>query len=509
MVSSCIAYGCTNRSKSGSGRSFFRFPLKKPELLAKWVQAIHRKNWSPNNHSRICSDHFDPSCLVKKPGKIGLILTENAVPSIFQAFPKHLQAKPKKERQLPKKRKLTDSLPLSSPSPSNVAFDHAYASKADVASKAKVSANQVAHLKQKVKALKQRVRRCDVRIRNLSALLSVLQKQKLVTNEQHDMLENNFSGVGKKLFQDQIQNAKSTHGYRYSTETKQFALTLHYYSPRAYNFVRRIFKLPHASNICKWNGSIDCEPGFLRNVIDFLGKQAKTDQTLQDCVLIVDAMAIRKGTWFDPKKGTYIYVGQVDYGGALLEEEDTLATEVLVFLLCGVSGHWKRPVAYFLQMKNSAEVLAHLTKDCVRLLQVSGLNVIALVFDGTYANQNTAKILGCKVSMECKKTWFTIPQNPSSRVHIIFDVCHMLKLVQNMFGDMGTLQVDEKGVTQPIRWKYIDALNDVQENLGLSMANKLASSLGEKQDESKTCGTNFKCICCNSNRLPKRGNQNS
>ena len=43
-----------------------------------------------------------------------------------------------------------------------------------------------------------------------------------------------------------------------------------------------------------------------------------------------------------------------------------------------------------------------------------------------------------------------------------------------MFGDMGTLQVDEKGVTQPIHWKYIDALNDVQENLGLSMANKLA-----------------------------------
>ena len=76
--------------------------------------------------------------------------------------------------------------------------------------------------------------------------------------------------------------------------------------------------------------------------------------------------------------------------------------------------------------------------------------------------------------MECKKTWFTIPQNPSSRAHIIFDVCHMLKLVRNMFGDMGTLQVDEKGVTQPICWKYIDALNDVQENLGLSMANKLA-----------------------------------
>ena len=112
-------------------------------------------------------------------------------------FPNICKQSQKKERQLPKKRKLTDSLPLSFPSPSNVAFDHAYASKADVASKAKVSANQVAHLKQKVKALKQRVRRRDVRIRNLSALFNVLQKQKLVTDEQHDMLENNFSGVGK------------------------------------------------------------------------------------------------------------------------------------------------------------------------------------------------------------------------------------------------------------------------------------------------------------------------
>ena len=223
MVSSCVAYGCTNRSKSGSGQSFFRFPQKKPKLLAKWVQTIHRKNWSPNNYSRICSDHFDPSCLVKKPGKIGLILTENAVPSISEAFPKHLQAKPKKERQVPKKRKLTDSLPLSSPS--KIAFGCAYASKADVASKDKVSANQVAQLKQKVKALKQRVERRDFRIRNLAALLSVLQKQKLVTDEQHDMLENNFSGVGKKLFQDQIQNAKSTHGYRYSTETSQCYIT--------------------------------------------------------------------------------------------------------------------------------------------------------------------------------------------------------------------------------------------------------------------------------------------
>ena len=46
---------------------------------------------------------------------------------------------------------------------------------------------------------------------------------------------------------------------------------------------------------------LNCEPGFLTNVIDFLGKQAKTDQTLQDCVLIVDAMA--KGHGLIQRKG--------------------------------------------------------------------------------------------------------------------------------------------------------------------------------------------------------------
>ena len=29
------------------------------------------------------------------------------------------------------------------------------------------------------------------------------------------------------------------------------------------------------------------------------------------------------------------------------------------------------------------------------------------------------------------KTWFQHPQNPSSKVHVIFDVCHVIKLMRN------------------------------------------------------------------------------
>ena len=59
------------------------------------------------------------------------------------------------------------------------------------------------------------------------------------------------------------------------------------------------------------------------------------------------------------------YVGNVDYGTALIEQDDNLATEALVFLLSGVSGHWKFPVAYFLQHKNSGQVLARLSQIIV------------------------------------------------------------------------------------------------------------------------------------------------
>ena len=35
------------------------------------------------------------------------------------------------------------------------------------------------------------------------------------------------------------------------------------------------------------------------------------------------------------------YIGTVDYGTAIPENEDKLATEALVFMVVGMTGHWK------------------------------------------------------------------------------------------------------------------------------------------------------------------------
>ena len=142
--------------------------------------------------------------------------------------------------------------------------------------------------------------------------------------------------------------------------------------------MHQVLLLPHPSCIRSWAASVDCEPGFLCDVISFLGNAAQNNAVLSDVVLIVDPMAIRKGTWWDAKQRAY--VGRVDYGTGMPEADDDLSTEALVFMISGVSGHWKHPIGYFLQNKMSASVQAQLIKDCIGLLSAEKLNVVALVF---------------------------------------------------------------------------------------------------------------------------------
>ena len=69
------------------------------------------------------------------------------------------------------------------------------------------------------------------------------------------------------------------------------------------------------------------------------------------------------------------------------EPEDTEATEALVFMVVGTTGHWKHPIAYVLQKKCSAYVQACLITDCFGLLHSEGINVLTVVFDVTFTNQ--------------------------------------------------------------------------------------------------------------------------
>ncbi|KAM3936790.1 uncharacterized protein RB166_000772 [Leptodactylus fuscus] len=103
MPMTCVAYGCNNHFVKGCGKQFFRFPMKDPDRLSKWVMAIRRKNWKPSASSRICSDHFTENDYMLRPGAMVPRLRLDAVPSIFDGFPNHLKERLERKKILQKK----------------------------------------------------------------------------------------------------------------------------------------------------------------------------------------------------------------------------------------------------------------------------------------------------------------------------------------------------------------------------------------------------------------------
>lgn len=68
-------------SKPAPSLVFFRFPLSKPQLAAKWVQNLGMKNFVPTANTCLCSEHFRPECFRDYNGK--QFLREDAVPTIL------------------------------------------------------------------------------------------------------------------------------------------------------------------------------------------------------------------------------------------------------------------------------------------------------------------------------------------------------------------------------------------------------------------------------------------
>ena len=360
---------------------------------------MQRDKWKPSKHSLLCSTHFKESCFVVRPGKRGQLLKEDAAPTEFP----EINRVSKPEWKLPKKRVLHEPILPASPSKVRkvVQLDHMY----ETDKKTLLQENK--KLRKRIKKLNQKVRRWNQKIENIQQLLHILKAKNLVASEQHLLLRENFGNMAREIFDNQIQavKKKNCHSHCYSDE---FALTLHYYSPKAYDFVCKILALPHPSSIRAWGASVDCSPGFLTNVINMLGSAVEENSWMSEVVLVADAMALHKSAIWDPVAQQY--VGSVNYRTAIPEPPEDLATEALVFMVVGITDHFKHPIAYFLQNKCTVPVQGQLIKDGISLLHGAGLNVLAVVFDGCPTNQSTAKVLGCQMKVSLIKPWFPHPK---------------------------------------------------------------------------------------------------
>lgn len=168
-----------------------------------------------------------------------------------------------------------------------------------------------------------------------------------------DIIEN-FSEWNKNLLNRQIRTIKKLKVSRlYDPELRRFALTLHYYSPRAYNYVRKKLNkcLPHAKTLSKWYTSVNCEPGINSESLTLIKQRVKNSAYKLIGTLMFDEMAIRQQLEY--VSGTIC--GHVDFGNSIETDGTLLAKEVLVFCVVCLNEKWKVPIAYYLMHGLSAE----------------------------------------------------------------------------------------------------------------------------------------------------------
>ncbi|EZA53520.1 THAP domain-containing protein [Ooceraea biroi] len=84
MPNKCCIKNCNNTNDKGY--HLFQFPMKRPDMLQIWMNAI-RRDFIPKKSHVVCSAHFLPSDILQKANASGVVLKHLAVPSIFLEAP--------------------------------------------------------------------------------------------------------------------------------------------------------------------------------------------------------------------------------------------------------------------------------------------------------------------------------------------------------------------------------------------------------------------------------------
>ena len=299
----------------------------------------------------------------------------------------------------------------------------------------------------------------------VAKVLDDLCKEKLIAAETQSLLKT-FEKIPTNLF---VKDSSA-----YTEEQRQFATTVHYYSPKAYEFCRKTLHLPSESTLRRWLSGIDYHPGFSEQVFTSLQKKAVGTDGWQyrSCSVMIDGMSLRKHIDWDQKRQKM--VGFTDLGaGAIDSDSQEEATEVIVVMAVGLTGHWKVALGYFLIAGINAVVQAQLIKTAFVKLHEAGVRGIALVMDGHATNQAMISELGGSLSLTDMKTTFPHPADAAKMVYIFFDACHMLKVLRNALEAMKQLHLPGIGVA---RWEDIVNLHKLQQTEGLRAGNRLTTA---------------------------------
>lgn len=318
-------------------------------------------------------------------------------------------------------------------------------------------------IRKKLYEKEERCERQEQKIQCLKELVTNLQAKNLISQKTANLMEERFSDVSHELFRRMF----SGKNIEYSDTLKSFSLTLYFYSPCAYEYVRNALDLalPHPNTLRSWYNSVDGNPGFTSEAFSAISERTKYLNSNVYVCLTFDEMAIKKRLDWDGNQ----FIGYVNRGFGVQNNDLEEAKEALVLLVVGINTNWKIPIAYFLVNGMSSDEKLGVVQNALRLLHQVNVKCVGLTFDGLQCNLSLASKLGAKLDINIMQPYFLHPST-SEKVFILLDACHMIKLVRNLFSDLKVL-MDVHG--NVIKWEHIEELEKLQCEEGLVLANRL------------------------------------
>jgi len=220
---------------------------------------------------------------------------------------------------------------------------------------------------------------------------------------------------------------KNPHGYRYSNEVKQLALTIYFFGPRAYAFLKTIFQLSSIRTLRRVTEKYEIVSGLNDILFEYLTFKANnlSDES-KDCVLCIDEMAIKSNLYYNISKDLIVgfneTYNQKTYGPAKY---------VLCFMIRGLKFPWKQPIAYYFVYNScTGFTLQNTIFAVINRLHSTSLNIIFLTTDQGSNFYAFAK----SVNVSKERPFFTVN---NKKIYYIFDPPHnqleIIFLFTNLF----------------------------------------------------------------------------
>lgn len=249
---------------------------------------------------------------------------------------------------------------------------------------------------------------------------------------------------------------------KYPETVRHFCLSLHYYSPRAYEHVRKEFNnhLPHPHTIKSWYANADFkgEAGLQKECLSKLKQICQDYENTNNCKLmcslVFDEISIRKQVYWCWHKADF--VGFVNCGQDSESEKNSIAKQAIVFILNGVNVSMEFPLAYYFIDTLNKTQRRDLLLDIIQAVTECGIKITNITFDGYSSNVPMCELLGANLDVESDSFQpYFFNSMTDEKIYIIMDPCHAEKLLRNTLANKKIIYDDKNG---KIEWRFFESL---------------------------------------------------